>query len=505
MVVKLISLIQKNFRLIIRSRSSALIVVFGPLLLILLMGIAFNTANVYGIRVGYLSENEGELVKSILTELQNKQFSTLKSNTKEECLDGIKSGLFHICAYFTQDFGINIGELIFYVDPSRVNLVYMIMDAVSAGVQAKTKEVGGELVQSVVESLEKTEASIQDKRNILPKLVEDYKNTQSSLKSALADLSGIDLAFNIEDFRLFELKNKIRDLQGDTTGATTIALDLEEQLKLFVNKANNAGSVKNKAYSKVAEVNNIIEGNINILASLDSSLQSIMNDINLIKRGNVQKIVAPINTRVEHVTGEKTFLNYLFPTLVAMIIMFVSILLASMLEIRERSAKIFFKNFITPTSNAIFIFSNYLTNLLIVFLQLIILFVAALIFTKEQLISVLGSIFVILLIVTSVFILLGMIIGNIFRSEETNMIASISIGFILLFFSSTILPIETLPGVIKSVANFNPFYISQNILSKVMLFHVGLAGIMNSILILLGTLAVLIVIMSLIRKFVPSE
>jgi len=104
-----------------------------------------------------------------------------------------------------------------------------------------------------------------------------------------------------------------------------------------------------------------------------------------------------------------------------------------------------------------------------------------------------------------VFIFLGMLIGNIFKSEETNMIASISIGFILLFFSSAILPIETLPEFIKNIANYNPFYISETLLSKVMLFHIGFSSLIGGVLILLGMLVGLILITFLIKKFVAKN
>lgn len=502
MVIKLLTLVKKNFKLIIRSKSSALIVIFGPLLLILLISAAFNTANIYGIRVGYFSEGENELVDSILNELQTKKFSSIKADNKDECLDGIKTGVFHLCAYFTKDFDIDSGELIFYVDPSEVNLVYIVIDAVSSSIKSKTKEIGEELVENVILSLDKTKRDISDKKGKITTIIRDSQETQGSLRSAFSDLENIDLDFDINDFSIVELEGKLGMQTNTSTEISTLVIQLKRELEDFINEANNADTVKDKASNKINKAENQVSESASELALLDSSLDKVLSSIDLIKKGDVQKIVTPINTRIEHISSNKTFLNYLFPTLIAMIIMFVGILLSSTLEIREKSAKIYFKNFITPTSNSLFILSNYVTNMVIIFLQLFILFIVLLIITKEQLITIIGSLFIILFLVTSVFIFLGMIIGNIFKSEETNTIAAISIGFILLFFSSAILPIETLPGFIKNIANYNPFYISENILSKIMLFHTNLSSILNSIYLLTGILIGLIVLTYAVRKFI---
>ena len=66
---KLIEIIKKNFRLLIRSKSSALIVLLGPLLLILLISMAFNTSSLYDIKIGTYSGEYSELSNSIIEKL----------------------------------------------------------------------------------------------------------------------------------------------------------------------------------------------------------------------------------------------------------------------------------------------------------------------------------------------------------------------------------------------------------------------------------------------------
>ena len=78
---------------------------------------------------------------------------------------------------------------------------------------------------------------------------------------------------------------------------------------------------------------------------------------------------------------------------------------------------------------------------------------------------------------------------SLFRSEETSILAAISISSIFLFFSNTILPLETLPVVIKKIASYNPFVIGESMLKKLMVFQSGIAGVQEMLLLVIGVVA----------------
>ena len=79
---KLIEIIKKNLRLLIRSKSSALIVLLGPLLLILLISMAFNTTSLYDINIGTYSGSYSELSNSIIEKLNQDEFNVIKIDSK---------------------------------------------------------------------------------------------------------------------------------------------------------------------------------------------------------------------------------------------------------------------------------------------------------------------------------------------------------------------------------------------------------------------------------------
>lgn len=167
--------------------------------------------------------------------------------------------------------------------------------------------------------------------------------------------------------------------------------------------------------------------------------------------------------------------------------------------VREKNSAAYFRNFLTPTSDLMFVLSNYLSNLILVFVQMAIVFGVSVYFFRE-LSHVLHYLALILVIVSSVFIFLGMFIGYMFKSEEIAILTSITVGCVLLFFSNTVMPIETLPGTIRDIVIYNPFVISELVFNKLILFKLTLYDVAMQIYTLSGIAAGLFVLTFITKK-----
>ena len=255
-----------------------------------------------------------------------------------------------------------------------------------------------------------------------------------------------------------------------------------------------------KSLEKVQTLSQNTESSRFSILQIQKTFNSIKEDISSIQETGVNKIVNPITSDIKPITTQKTHINFIFPTLLIMIIMFVSMLLTSTLEIREKTSKVYFKNFITPTSSTLFTLSNYITNLIIIGIQTTILLGAAAYFFYDGILASIPLLIPAIFLITSFFLFLGIFLGSLFRTEETNTITNISLGFIMIFFSSAILPIETLPAVIKGIASFNPFYISETLLNKIILFQTPLKNVLDHFLILSGYLVGIIIITLVSKK-----
>tara|TARA_Y100000034_G_scaffold133260_1_gene198255 strand:- start:2367 stop:3365 length:999 start_codon:yes stop_codon:yes gene_type:complete len=266
---------------------------------------------------------------------------------------------------------------------------------------------------------------------------------------------------------------------------------------------NELTNVRSDLLKTTSELKSAILSTNADVQKVKDSTDFTINRIDAIAVKDVDSIVSPIKTVTKPVTSEESTINFLFPTLIMMVVMFVSILLSSITVIREKISAAYFRNYISPTSNALFIFATYVTNILIIILQLVIVF-GVMISINPGLSGTLANVSVALLIITSTFILLGMIIGYVFSSEETATIGSISLGTILLFFSNTIVPLETLPQGFRQLANFNIFVIGESILRKLILFESSLKGVTRELGILAIYIAAFILVILIIYR-VSSE
>ena len=94
-----------------------------------------------------------------------------------------------------------------------------------------------------------------------------------------------------------------------------------------------------------------------------------------------------------------------------------------------------------------------------------------------------------------------MFIGYIFRTEETNTLASITMAAIFLFFSNIVLPLESAPIYIQKIAHYNPFVISELLLKQSIFFQYTFSELQFSASILIEYLIGLWVLLLLIQYF----
>ncbi|HLD02106.1 MAG TPA: ABC transporter permease [Candidatus Nanoarchaeia archaeon] len=496
---KLAKIIHRNLKLITRSKSSALIVVFGPLLIILLVGAAFNTSNVYDIIVGVYSDDYSALSQSIMEELAGKQFSVNKMVSAEDCISNIKQGKIHVCITFPAGLSVDTqGEISFYVDPSRVNLVYAVMEGVSAKVSTKSEQLSLQLAGNVVDTLKSAGNEIQDNNEIINLLLLNNRELKTGVINVNQELQRVDLTYDHNvDFNDIE-----RELSSANSNYNNSFLDLGKslgRLKVAIADADKKiGLMKNIQYTqkaKLDELANKLAVAGGYLDSLQDSFSLIDAEVNKVALTSASKIVSPIRTTIKPVVAKSTNLNFLFPTLLVIVVMFGSIMLSASIVIREKTGTAYFRNFITPTKEYTFILGNFITNLLIVGVQIGVIFLAASYYFRKDLLVVLGNLIPLVLVIISLFILIGMFIGYIFRTQETGTLASISVSSIMLFFSNALLPTESLPGVFKDIVQFNPFILSESLLRKTLIFQ-------SKIGFLLGEISVMLMFIAIIAVFV---
>jgi len=494
-IAKLFAMVIKDLRLLLRSKSSSLIVIFGPLLLILLLGLAFNTSSIYDIKIATYSESYSELTVNLITNLNNQQYKTVQAESLEECIEGVEFGRYHICAEFPKDMQVtNEAENIikFYVDKSRMNLAHLISNTIFSKVMEESSKISMGLtgnIMDVVSSAKSTLSSEQEKVNSMISGNTDNLNKVSKIKGGLNELN-LDVDANAINFT--KLENAIENISAKENISmfkmkpiTWAIDDLKLEMVALKDAVSAAKFFKSSSESDISAVQSTLRSQGGSINSVKASVDKIITGIEGIGVTRTENIVEPIRTTIEPISSEKTHLSYMFPTLIVLMIMFISILLASSMIIREKLDKAYFRNFITPTNDFLFMFGHYLTNIMLILIQVLIILGVAAYFTQVDPIILL-QLAAVLIVVCSVFIMVGTFIGHLFNSEETSTLASISIGAIMLFFSNTVMPIETLPGYIRQIVVYNPFILSEDIIRKMLLFGNTIEQVYIPVLILAG-------------------
>ncbi|MFH0876070.1 MAG: ABC transporter permease [archaeon] len=551
--MKLLKIIWKNILLLTRSRTSAVIMLLSPLLIILLVGISFSTTSTYNLQIGVYSEKYSDLAESLIGKLDSDSYNIIRYNSQEECVSDIKFGRINTCIVFPSDLSITnekASNIEFYIDQSKINIAYLIINTLSKSVSEKRSEISVELTKNIVDRLFETKkdidlakisvAELNKENDVLSADILYGKNKikeldftipegsnitelKTSVTRILESLNlskteavraankGLDLldsieskypSVNISDFESYKhdfeyinrtVLGKYESIENDTARLDSVISKLERNINELSLKLNTAGMANRDVLDKLTSMNNSVEKMKADMESLNALLDSAINRLNEIAITNPESIVSPIKTEIKPVVKEKTALNYMFPSIVILLIMFIGMLLPSLLIIIEKNSAASFRVFMTPTRNYVFILTNYITSFLVLFFQIaVILFISDYYF-KIGISDNLTQIAIALFLIATMFIFAGMLIGYLFSSEETATIASVSIGSVLLFTSGTFFPIESMPAYIIDKIKFNPYLLSTEIFKKLLLFNTKLSEIVFSVKILLIFIFILLI------------
>jgi ABC-type multidrug transport system permease subunit len=319
-------------------------------------------------------------------------------------------------------------------------------------------------------------------------IVTDLNSAYSSLSSAESQLSG--------------------DVNGSVT-AVELVEQATNQLVGVQERLERADTSRDTLKGVVTGIKSQLGEGLDALNTIKASFEKIDNHIGSVQISGADEVVSPIKTSIKAISSDTTHLNLLFPSLIVLVVMFVSILLATTLVMMEKHSPAYFRNFITPVHDFWFVFSTYVTNMLIVLVQVVVIVAISIIFFSADLMSVALVTGVALLLVMSAFTFIGMFIGYVFNSEETGTLAAISVGSVFLLLSNLIVPLESVPESVRQILQYNPFVYGEIMLRKVLIYKQSFAGLEEymiyfAVLSLVLFVFVMLVKMMLRRRVIAS-
>ncbi|MEK6939897.1 MAG: hypothetical protein AABX31_04165, partial [Nanoarchaeota archaeon] len=159
-------LTKKNLKLLVRSKTSALVVFFAPLFIILLLGLSYNTSSNYGLNIGIYAPSFTGDVESLMSSLQEQEFTIIKyETTVDDCVKDIKAGAVHACVSVPESLKVEDNqqkEVSFYVDPSKINLVGVVQDTLNEKFNLKSQEISQDLSSNLLSAVSNTKSKLEE-------------------------------------------------------------------------------------------------------------------------------------------------------------------------------------------------------------------------------------------------------------------------------------------------------------------------------------------------------
>jgi len=485
----LVSIVNKNMKVIYRSKISFLLMLLSPILIVFLVGSAFSSDSLNEVYLGVYSSEYSDLTNNITSSLGEKDFIILTYESIEECIGSVKNGASHACVIFPANLSIEGNEELveIYVDSSRVNLAYNLINSIKSKISIEGTKIGVAMADELLDNLNLAKNSLpntKSKIDLAKSNLEVIKSESNELKSSSStadSISELDEAINS-----INAINTEDDLSEIISQIESIKSSLNSSGKSFDGGLDSINSEGEKAKTNIE--------------SAREEIQSLIDELSSSSINNSENVVNPIKTEIKEINSEHSNWNNLFPTLIALILLLSSIVLSSSLVLSERKSRANFRNFMTPTTDFTFLIGTYITSMIILLIQMIILFLGAYYLTKINAFSL--EILAIFFLSSSVFILLGMFIGYLFKSDETTILASISVASILIFFSNLIIPSELIGGTMRIVSDLNPLLITDSLLRRVILFSEPINFLGVEILILGCGILLLLILTAISREIV---
>jgi ABC-type multidrug transport system permease subunit len=538
MLNKVLKLIKNNIILITRSKSSATIILLGPLLVLFLVAIVFNSQGFYSVKVSYAQNVDTDITKEIIKSINNKNFEMEKTDYASNCIDSVKQGISNLCIVFEGDFEIKEemdNKIEVYADYSQLNLAWIVIETISNEVEQTSTNISKNMVEILLEKIDVTKKEIQNNQKILKEINDiNLKLEEENVLKIENEIEKIDIKFNakeieienitqttkinqnkikvlLENTRVFysDMKKKVKRLILNETEKEEVLFDINrsetkflllknqtirqekdigeiteiikqdlERLEQKLSKSNlNVVQIKNETL-KIRKNLEEIEG---LVSEMDERMEEMKANLNSLTLRDSNKIAMPITTNLNPIVQEKTHINYMFPGVIVLLIMFISLFFASSLMIMEKNSKAYMRNLLTPVHDIVFIISNYITSLIIVLFQVTMIFG---ILKAFDLISFSGNFFLLMLIViiaSTLFVLIGMCIGYIFSTPQGAIISSFSVSGVFLLLSGLMIPIEAIPSKMVRLIEFNPFMITLDAIRKIMFYSFEFANISTNV------------------------
>lgn len=211
-----------------------------------------------------------------------------------------------------------------------------------------------------------------------------------------------------------------------------------------------------------------------------TDIQEKLSSLKQLDPSLAETIINPIIKEYRAIVSFRT-IETVFPGLLVMVTVFITLLLSNILMLSELNAEAYFRNSFSPASSLLTPLGVLFSTYVLVLFQVTILLIIARLQFDVTLLPALGEIYLLLALLITFFTLVGMSCAYLVRSQEISVLFTtfVALGFYL--FSSIVTPLELMPKFASIVASLNPVVIGETLLRQLLLYDISLTANMQGI------------------------
>ncbi len=329
-------------------------------------------------------------------------------------------------------------------------------------------------------SLKNTIQQVQDTRDLM-------FNRTGRIKSLYSNLDNVAMKSAELHEKLNRTDTRLRNMQESIVNYTLEISNIYGNITNIENAVVVLGTVKNESVDVSVQMEKLAAEMSNNTAGMISDIDRTKGILGEVIAKSPGFIAAPLRLEREPVFKDRSYLDFLMPGIISIVLMFISFLLASITIVQERSKKTLLRTLLTPLSLPGFILEKTSALILIALMQGIILIIVAYLFYGIVVpVNQLGALFLVVLVYSAAFIGIGMALATFAESENTAMLLSLVLSIPMLFLSGVFFPFETMPQLMVKLGNALPITMGIKALNSVLVYQEGAGALAGYLLPLLA-------------------
>jgi hypothetical protein len=507
------AILKRNLNIILNAKISFLIIFLGPVFLMLVAGAILQDTSLKSLDIGVYTSNpedltEDEFLLGFQKNLIDGGSTIFAEDTLLQCTEKVLRMEYHACVEIAKNeeyvpiqnsnlASLDMPSYTFntHVDYSQTASAWKIISEIQIAAETKYSEMTQERIKVIIGKVDGIISQLEDQRNSIILVRDEMRNIRTDLQNIRSRLGDTQNKLNLINQEVNNIKNRLNQIDSAYPEGIVITNQIRNSLSSIENNLNliEEDLDLNLQDIQLTSERVDLEGS---LTQAESDIGLIISDWNQLKQTQLSQISNPVVYKSQSLSGSKAynveilgFIDYLFPTFLMFFMIFVCLIFPTNLIIRERVSNSQIRNMTSKTSGLKFGVNNFISCVLVIITQVIILLLISNFFLNANIFFRTVSILILVVISVCILSLFGIILGYTFNKFEGAIIASVSASILMLILLPGITPTNLLPTAISPfIKNFLPV-ILENKLRTLIIFGAPLSFSFVEILSMLLTTA----------------